>query len=55
MSGYDDLRDPSDFSQTVTLEQYRRNEAAKDEAAARGEVTERRRVEVAGYSGSRLA
>ena len=55
MSGYDDLRDPGDFSQTVTLEQYRRNEKAREEAAERGEQVERRRVEVVGYSGSRLA
>lgn len=49
--GYDELRFPDDEYGTITLEQYRRNEAERD----RGDIAERRRVEVAGYSGSRLA
>lgn len=53
--GYDELRFPDDEYGTITREQYVRNEREREAAEARGEVAERRRVEVVGYSGSRLA
>lgn len=53
--GYDELRFPDDEYGTITREQYVRNEQAREAAEDAGEVVERRRVEVVGYSGSRLA